>query len=81
MIKTLTKSYQSFFYAVNGLKTTWQEEHNFRIEFFCAILVSISAFYFNFNFVEWALCIFAITIVLAGEIIKDRKSTRLNSSH
>ena len=69
MIKTLTKSYQSFFYALNGLKTTWQEEHNFRVDFFCAILVLTLAFYFNFNFIEYALCIFAITIVLAGEIV------------
>lgn len=69
MIKTITKSYKSFFYAVNGLKTTWREEHNFRVEVFCAIIVLAAALYFNFSFIEWALIILSITIVLTCEII------------
>ncbi len=70
MVKTtLKKSYRSFFYALNGFKTTWKEEHNFRIETFCGSAVVLFAYFFNFSLLEWSLCILSIIIVLTGEIV------------
>lgn len=65
----LQKTINSFLYAWNGLRTTWREEHNFRIETFVAVVVIICIFYFQFSFVESALSLFAITLVLTAEII------------
>ncbi len=65
----LKKSFDSFRFAINGLKTVWREEHNFRIEVIVAVLVGIIIFYFDFSFVESAFCIIAMTLVLSAEII------------
>ncbi len=42
-------------FSLNGLKTVWKEENNFRIEAVYAVLLSIFIYYFNFSFVESAL--------------------------
>ena len=64
----LKKSFNSIFFAWNGLKVTWREEHNFRIAVLATILVIFSIFYFHFSFVESAFCILAIIVVLSAEI-------------
>ena len=66
MITKVTISLKS---ALNGLTTTWKEEHNFRIEIIAAIAVIFCIFYFHFSFIESSVCIIAITIVLSAEII------------
>lgn len=65
----ITKVLNSFSFALKGLSTTWQEEHNFRIEILAAIAVIFSVFYFKFTFIESALVILVITIVLSAEIM------------
>jgi diacylglycerol kinase len=65
----LTKIYHSFLFAKNGLLTTWREEHNFRIEILVGFVVVFFIIFFDFTFVESALCILAITIVLIAEIL------------
>ncbi len=65
----LKRIFDSFSFAWNGLRTTWREEQNFKIEVVGATLVIFFIFYFRFSFVESALCIMAITIVLSAEII------------
>ncbi len=65
----IKKTTNSFFYAFNGLRTTWNEENNFRIEVVVAFLLSIFMVYFKFSFIEAALCVFAMTLVLTSEII------------
>lgn len=62
-------AFKSFSFAWKGLKTTWREEHNFRIEILAAILVIFSMIYFQFSFIESVFCIIAITIVLSAEIV------------
>lgn len=63
------KVYNSFLFALNGLKITWREEHNFRIEVIVGIVVLFFIFYFNFTLLESAICIIAMTLVLTSEII------------
>ncbi len=65
----LQKTINSFTYAIRGLKTVWNEEHNFRTEVVGAVLVIASMFYFEFSLLESALLVFAITLVLVSEII------------
>ena len=63
------KTFNSFKYAINGLKITWREEHNFRIEILIALFVVFCLIAFRFSFVESMLCIVAIIIVLTAEIV------------
>jgi len=65
----ITKLWNSFNFAFSGLKTTWQEESNFRIEVVATILVLVSIFYFDFSLSEKVFCILAITLVLSSEVI------------
>jgi diacylglycerol kinase len=65
----LTKLFNPFKCALRGLVTTWQEENNFRLEIIATLVVVFCLFYFNFSFVESALCILVITVVLSAEII------------
>jgi diacylglycerol kinase len=63
------KVLNSFKFALNGLYVTWKEEFNFRIEVVVAVVVIFSIFYFQFSFVESALCFVAVIIVLSAEIV------------
>ncbi len=65
----ITKLTNSFSYAISGLKTTWDEESNFKIEVVLTVLVLGLMFYFDFSLVEKVFCILAITIVLSSEVI------------
>ena len=65
----LQKSINSFLYAMRGLRTTWLEERNFRIEIFITVVVSFCLVYFRFNFIESAFAVLAMTLVLSAEIV------------
>ncbi len=65
----LKKHINSFWFALNGLRTVWREEHNFRVEVFIAVLVAFVIFYFSFSFVETVFCVLAMTLVLCAEIL------------
>lgn len=59
----------SFANAFHGISIVWKEERNFRIEIFAAVLVSFAILYFHFSWIESALCIIAIGLVLCAEIV------------
>lgn len=65
----LTKIYHSFTFALNGLKTTWKEEQNFRIEILIGAIVVFCILFFKFSLVETLFSVVAVTIVLISEII------------
>ena len=65
----MTKLIQSFRWAINGLKTVWQEEVNFRIEVAIAIAVVVGGVYLQFSKLEWAFIIISICAVLSAEIV------------
>ena len=56
-------------FALNGLKTTWKEEQNFRIEILIGAIVVFCILFFKFSLVETLFSVVAITIVLISEII------------
>lgn len=61
--------YTSFLCALNGLRAVLREERNFQIEIGIGVLVIASAFFFQFSFIEMALCFLAVGMVLAAEIV------------
>jgi len=61
--------YKSFLDAINGLKTVWREERNFRIETTLSVFVLSFAAVFGYSLFEWALVIIAIVIMLSAEIV------------
>lgn len=63
------RTLKSFKYALNGFRTVWKEEVNFRVEVFAGIIALSSIFYFDLNYLEASLIIFAVTLVLVSEII------------
>ncbi len=59
----------SFIFACRGLRNTWREEINFRIEVLVMLCLSFFIFYFKFSLAETAFCLVAVTMVLSAEII------------
>lgn len=65
----MMKLIKSFGFAINGIRTVWREEVNFRIE--CAVALIVFAFgaYLNFSKLEWAFVIASICAVFSAEMI------------
>lgn len=54
---------------MNGLRTAWREEVNFRIEIAIALAVVGGGIYLNFTKLEWAFIIISICAVLSAEMV------------
>ena len=67
--KTMKRLFKSFTWAMNGVRTTWREEVNFRIEIIVAIIVIALAFYLNFSVLELMIVISCIGAVLGAEML------------
>lgn len=64
----MIKLIKSFGWAMNGFRTAWQEEVNFRIEVAIALLVICAGIYLQFSELEWAFIIMSICAVLSAEM-------------
>ncbi|HOY48765.1 MAG TPA: diacylglycerol kinase family protein [Chryseolinea sp.] len=62
---------KSFVYAFNGLKILIREEHNSRIHFVIAIVVTIAGFILEISVEEWIAIVIAIGFVIAAEIFNS----------
>jgi diacylglycerol kinase (ATP) len=60
---------QSFGYAFNGLKYSFNTQRNIGIHFVIAALVIVASFYFKISGVEAALVCVAIALVIITELI------------
>ncbi|HBB44488.1 MAG: diacylglycerol kinase [Parcubacteria group bacterium GW2011_GWA1_44_13] len=65
----MNKLIKSFGWAINGLRTVWHEEVNFRIEVAIALAVVGGGTYLQFTKLEWAFIIVSICAVLSAEIV------------
>ncbi len=65
----MTKLIKSFGWAMNGLRTVWREEVNFRIELGIGVLVVLFGIYVDFLILEWMIIIACIGAVLSAEIL------------
>ncbi len=60
---------KSFVWAMNGLRTVWQEEANFRTETYIAVSAVVLGVWLKFSAFEWMILILCIIAVLAAEIV------------
>lgn len=60
---------KSFNYALHGLRTFFQTQHNAWIHLFVSILVIISGIYFELNKSEWIWIIMVISLVFIAEML------------
>lgn len=60
---------KSFYYAFNGLRFFFKNEHNAWIHLCAAIFVITMSFYFQIKSYEWLIIILTITFVLVTETI------------
>ncbi|MFZ2303348.1 MAG: diacylglycerol kinase family protein [Minisyncoccia bacterium] len=65
----MSKLIMSFKWAMNGIRTVWQEEVNFRTESAIALVVLADAVYLGFSKLEWIIIIGCIGAVLSSEIL------------
>lgn len=66
---SVRKLCKSFSYAMRGIRSVFQQEQNFRIQVFVAIVMVVAAFWFQVSATRFMLLISAITLVLILEII------------
>ncbi|WP_125604454.1 diacylglycerol kinase family protein [Lapidilactobacillus bayanensis] len=60
--------YQSFRHALEGLKTTFQDEKNFKRHLFIAALVLLAGLLFGVSKLDWLWLIVVIFLVLIAEL-------------
>lgn len=65
-VKRLIKS---FSYALDGLKYAFKFEQNLTVHILATIIVIIMGVMFNISLAEWAICVLAIGLVIATELI------------
>lgn len=65
----MTKLIKSFEWAMNGIRTVWREEVNFRIEIFFGVLAVVLGTYLHILVFEWMIIAVCIGAVLAAEML------------
>ncbi|HZS42829.1 MAG TPA: diacylglycerol kinase family protein [Candidatus Paceibacterota bacterium] len=69
---------KSFAYAFKGFKFVWKEERNFRVEVGVAAVALATAAILHFSYLEFAIIILTIFLVLAAEAINTILEDALN---
>lgn len=67
--------FDSFKYAVYGIKTAFTQERNFRIHCITAVIVVILGILFKISFVKWALIFIAFGFVFVAELVNTAGET------
>lgn len=65
----MTKLIKSFGWAMNGIRTTWREEVNFRIEIIVGVSVAALGAYWQLLTNEWVIITACIGAVLTAEML------------
>ena len=68
---SVKKRLRSFKFAFAGLRTLWQEEHNFRIHSVAALLVLILGFLLRISMVEWCIVALTVGFVISAETLNS----------
>jgi len=67
----LSRLFKSFIYAGRGLVKIFKEEQNFKIEVLLAIVALTLAWWSKFNYLELAILVLAIGLVLLMEVVNS----------
>lgn len=70
---------KTFKNARKGLRLVLKSEMNIRIHFIIAVIVLISAYLFNFNYIEYCLLLTAIALVIIAEMFNTAIEFTLDS--
>lgn len=65
----LRKTFNSFKFALKGLRFFFQTQNNARFHLLAAIAALMASYYFKISNMEWCLVVFCIGIVLASEAL------------
>ncbi len=65
----MKKVMKSFIWAMNGLRTAWREEVNFRLEVAVAFIVASLGVWLSITSLEWIILVGCITAVISAELI------------
>lgn len=75
------KLFRSFGFALNGLKTCFASETNFKIHVFLGIIVLLLSAGFAISSVEWMIVIICMALVIAMEILNTAIEKLCNLVH
>lgn len=68
-------------YAIEGLRSTWIREANFKVEVFCGMAVVLLGFYFEISAVEWLSLITVIGFVIVTETLNTAIENLCDVTH
>jgi diacylglycerol kinase len=60
---------RSFYYAFNGIKVSFVEQRNLKVQIAIAGVTIASGVYFHITLIEWCIILLAIALVIGLEII------------
>jgi len=60
---------KSFSFAIEGLKTAFKQEVNFKVHAVLALITIAAAFFLKFNRLEWLILLLTIALVVILELI------------
>lgn len=60
---------QALKHAIDGIKYTFKNERNLKIQFVFAISTIVLALFLRLNFIEWAILVLTIGFVIFAELI------------
>lgn len=67
--KGIHKFINSFTYPIKGLKYAYRNEQNLAVDVGVALIVIIAGFLFRISFIEWAIIILTIGLVISLELV------------
>ena len=62
---------KSLGYAINGIRASWKEERNLKVQSIVALITIGAGFYFKITVSEWCFVLFAIALVISLEIVNS----------
>lgn len=63
--------FRSFRYALNGIRASWLEQRNLKVQTTVALLTIGAGFYFGIAVLEWCMVLFAIGLVICLEMVNS----------
>ena len=61
--------FRSFIYAVNGIRASFRDQRNLKVQFMIALITVLAGFYFNITATEWSLILLSIAAVMGFEMM------------
>jgi diacylglycerol kinase len=67
----MKKFFQSFIYALNGIRASLIEQRNLKVQTIIALITIGAGFYFRITTTEWCLILLSIALVTGLEIVNS----------